>query len=61
MGLLNTMTGGLVPIGMALGGFAGDLTNKNVPLVYAVCGALAIVVVFLTASRRESREYLANG
>jgi DHA3 family macrolide efflux protein-like MFS transporter len=61
MGLLNTMTGGLVPIGMALGGFAGDLTNKNVPLVYAVCGALAIVVVLLTTSRPESREYLANG
>ncbi len=61
MGLLNTMTGGLVPIGMALGGFAGDLTNKNVPLVYAVCGALAILVVLLTTSRRESREYLANG
>jgi len=61
LGLLNTMTGGLVPIGMALGGFAGDLTNKNVPLVYAVCGALAIVVVLLTTSRRESREYLANG
>jgi DHA3 family macrolide efflux protein-like MFS transporter len=61
LGLLNTMTGGLIPIGMALGGFAGDLTHKNVPLVYAVCGALAMVAVLFTASRRESREYLANG
>jgi MFS transporter, DHA3 family, macrolide efflux protein len=61
LGLLNTMTGGLIPIGMALGGFAGDLTHKNVPLVYAVCGALAIAVVLVTATRRESREFLAHG
>lgn len=61
LGLLNTMAGGLIPIGMALGGFAGDLTNKNVPLVYAVCGALAILVVLSTTARRRSREYLAHG
>lgn len=61
MGLLGTLTGGLMPIGMALGGFAGDLTHKNVPLVYAVCGGLSIAVVLLATSRRESRDYLANG
>ncbi|HEY0511729.1 MAG TPA: MFS transporter [Thermoanaerobaculia bacterium] len=61
MGLIGTMAGGLTPIGMALGGFAGDLTHKNVPLVYAVCGGLAIAVVLLTTSRRDSREYLAHG
>jgi MFS family permease len=61
MGLLGTMSGGLVPIGMAVGGFAGDLTNKNVPLVSAVCGALAILVVLSTTARRHSREYLAHG
>jgi MFS family permease len=61
LGLLNTMAGGLIPIGMALGGFAGDLTNKNVPLVAAVCGVLAILVVLSTTARRHSREYLAHG
>jgi len=61
LGLLNTMAGGLMPIGMALGGFAGDLTNKNVPLVYSVCGGLSILVILSTTARRSSREYLANG
>ena len=61
LGLLSTMAGGLMPIGLALGGFAGDLTHKNVPLVYAVCGGLSIAVVLLTTSRRASREYLATG
>jgi DHA3 family macrolide efflux protein-like MFS transporter len=61
LGLLNTMATGLIPVGMALGGFAGDLTNKNVPLVYAVCGALAILTVLSTTARRKSREYLVRG
>jgi DHA3 family macrolide efflux protein-like MFS transporter len=61
MGLLNTLSGGLIPIGLALGGVAGDLTNKNVPLVYAICALLSVVVVILGTMRRESRDYLANG
>jgi len=61
LGLINTMAGGLIPIGMALGGFAGDLTNKNVQLVCAVCGTLSILTILSTTARRHSREYLANG
>ncbi|MFL6193036.1 MAG: MFS transporter [Thermoanaerobaculia bacterium] len=61
MGLLGTLSGGLIPIGLALGGVAGDLTNKNVPLVYAICAVLSVAVVILGTMRRESREYLANG
>jgi DHA3 family macrolide efflux protein-like MFS transporter len=61
MGLLATLSGGLVPLGLALGGFAGDLTGKNVPLVYSICAVLAMLVIVVTTSRRECREYLAHG
>lgn len=61
VGLLATMSGGLIPLGMALGGFLGDLTGKNVPLVYSVCAVLAAVVIVVTTSGRECREYLAHG
>src|SRR5215210_210450 len=60
MAFLGLLTGGLMPLGMAIGGFVGDLTNKNVPLVISVCAVLALVVVFLLGFRRSSREYLAS-
>jgi MFS transporter, DHA3 family, macrolide efflux protein len=60
MAFLGLLTGGLMPLGMALGGFAGDLTNKNVPLVFGVCAVLAMLNVLLLASRRHAREYLAS-
>ena len=61
LGLVATLSGGLIPIGMALGGFVGDLTGKNVPLVYSVCGAFTVIVILATCLRRDTREYLAWG
>jgi MFS family permease len=60
MAFLGILTGGLMPIGMALGGIAGDLTNKNAPLVIGVCAILAMLVVLLLGFRRPCREYLAS-
>jgi DHA3 family macrolide efflux protein-like MFS transporter len=59
MGLVTTLSGGLVPIGMALGGFVGDLLDKNIPLIYSLCGALTVIAVLATCLRRDTREYLA--
>lgn len=61
MGLVTALSGGLVPLGMALGGFAGDLTNKNIPLVYGVCGVITVIVILSTCLRRDTLEYLAWG
>ncbi|HJX28263.1 MAG TPA: MFS transporter [Thermoanaerobaculia bacterium] len=59
MGFLGTLSAGLMPLGMALGGVAGDLTDKNVPLVIGVCAALALLVIIVLGFRRPCREFLA--
>jgi MFS family permease len=61
MALLGTLSGGLIPLGMALGGVVGDLTGKNVPLVVLLCCGLGLAVTLLLGLRRECREFLANG
>ncbi|HEX3128756.1 MAG TPA: MFS transporter [Thermoanaerobaculia bacterium] len=61
LGVVMTLSGGLMPIGMVLGGVVGDLTHKNIPLVYAVCGGAALLATFVGAARRDLRDFLANG
>jgi hypothetical protein len=39
----------------------GDLTNKNVPLVYAVCGLCALLVTLVLGLGRDLRDFLAHG
>jgi len=60
LGLLGTLGGGLMPIGMALSGWLGDLTHKNVPLLFGVAGALSVVSTLLLATRRECQKFLAE-
>jgi DHA3 family macrolide efflux protein-like MFS transporter len=60
MGLLVTLATGLMPIGTAVGGILGDLTGKNVPLVFGGCAVLAIVALLGTATRRSCRAFLAQ-
>lgn len=60
MGFLGTLGGGLMPLGMAIGGIVGDLTDKNVPLIMAVCAVLAFAVTLLLGFRRPCREFLAS-
>lgn len=61
MGVIQALSGGLMPLGMALGGVVGDLTDKNVPLVLMVNGSLALLVSLLLGTRRDCRRFLANG
>jgi hypothetical protein len=61
MGLLGTLSGGLVPLGMALGGVVGDLTGKNVPLILLVSAGIALLVTFSMGVSRSCREFLTNG
>jgi predicted MFS family arabinose efflux permease len=60
MGVVMTLSGSLMPLGMVLGGVVGDLTGKNVPLVYGICGGAAFLTSLL-GFRRGLREFLTNG
>jgi MFS family permease len=60
LGLLGTLAGALMPIGTALGGWLGDLTGKNIPLLFGGVGALSVLVTLALATRRECRRFLAQ-
>jgi MFS family permease len=58
LGLLATLANGLTPLGLALGGIVGDLTGRNVPVVYGACGVLAAIARVSFVLRRDCREFL---
>ena len=60
LGLHSMLSRALVPIGLVGGGAIADLTGRNVPLVYAICGGLALVTVVLLTTRSSARGYLAS-
>jgi MFS family permease len=60
MGLVMTIANAASPLGMVAGGVAADLTGKNVPLIYAVCGSAIVVSVILLGGRRPVLAFLAN-
>jgi MFS family permease len=60
MGLWAALATALAPLGMVLGGVAGDLTGKNIPLVFTACGVLTVSVMAATLGRRSTRRFLAR-
>lgn len=60
MGLVMTIANAASPLGMVAGGIAGDLTDKNIPLIYQVCGAGIVFSVILIGRGSAVREYLSS-
>jgi MFS transporter, DHA3 family, macrolide efflux protein len=60
MGLWSALAGGLAPLGVVLGGIAGDLTHKNIPLVYGTCGVLAFSISAFCVGLPSTRRFLAR-
>jgi MFS family permease len=60
LGLHGMMTRILVPIGLVGGGALADLTGRNVPLVYGICGLLALATVTFLVTGRKTRVFLAS-
>jgi hypothetical protein len=60
LGLHTMLTRVLMPIGLVGGGAVADLTGRNVPLVYAICGGVAMATVLLFGSRPATRAFLAS-
>lgn len=59
-GVLTTITSGLVPLSMVLAGIAADLLNHNIPLIYAICGIITVILSILSASSKNFREFLRS-
>jgi MFS family permease len=59
MGLLGTLTGGLMPISMGLTGVITDLVDQNVPLMFAISGGTTTIIAALTSVNRHFRQFLA--
>jgi MFS family permease len=60
MGLLVTLAAAAAPLGLGLGGVLGDLTGKNVPLLFAACGALTAIVVVGLGGRPAVLDFLGS-
>ena len=59
-GLLTTLTAGLTPISLGLGGVIGDLTGRNIPLIYGTCGIILIILSIITSLLRPFRRFLSG-
>ena len=61
MSVVISVSGAAAPAGMALGGVLGDLTGKNVPLIFAACGVLAFMAVLGVVAKPAVRAFLGGG
>ncbi|WP_170176703.1 MFS transporter [Litorilituus sediminis] len=60
MSLLMTISSGLLPLGLLIGGGLGAVTNNNTQLIFSVC-SIGIAVLTITTSLNSSlRSYLFN-
>jgi MFS family permease len=58
-GLLQTIAGGLMPLGMGLGGVAAEMLNNNVALIFMISGVTTALCMIVVSISRPFREYLA--
>jgi len=58
LGLLETLSRSLAPIGMAVFGVVIDLLDKNVPRLFLLIGGLLLVISAVLALHREFRRFL---
>lgn len=58
-GFLATLSGALTPIGMGLAGIVGDLTGKNIPLIYGCSGMIIFIISLYIMFNRDIRKFLA--
>ncbi len=57
--LLGTLSGGLAPIAMGLSGVVADLLDRNIPLIFGICGVVALILSIILASNKDFRLFLA--
>lgn len=60
MSLLMTITSGLLPLGLLIGGVLGSITHNNTSLVFGFCAASIAVLTVATSLNSSIRNYLFN-
>jgi MFS family permease len=60
MGLMMTITNAASPLGIIAGGIAGDLSGKNIPMIYSFCGGSIVASVLLLGMRPPVLKYLSK-
>jgi hypothetical protein len=58
--LMTTVSAGVMPLGMALGGILFDLSGKNVPLLLGASGALTFLTSVASLAVKDYRAFLAS-
>ncbi len=58
-GVLGTISGGLMPIGMALAGVIADMAHQNVPAIFIASGLITALCTLIVSTNRDFREFLA--
>jgi len=60
MGLVIAISGAASPLGMGLAGLLGDLTDKNVPLLWGLSGVAISLVTLAFSLRLPFRQFLSQ-
>jgi MFS family permease len=60
MSLLMTMSSGLLPLGLLIGGLLGELTNNNTQLIFGFCSLSIALLTILTSLNSKVRNYMFN-
>lgn len=58
-GVLSMISASVAPLGMGIGGVVADLTDKNIPLVYTICGATMILIITIFSFQRTFRDFIS--
>ncbi len=56
--LLHSISGGTAPLAMGLAGVAADLLDKNIPLIFIICGVFTLITCFVSSLSRHYRNFL---
>ncbi len=60
-GLMSTLSGGLMPIAMALAGVVADLLDQDIRLIYLLCAIFSSLVSLLLVFSKEFHAMLSYG
>lgn len=59
MGVISSLSGALMPLGMGISGIVADLVDMRIPLIFCVSASCILVCVVIAMLQKETIQYLA--